>query len=75
LQLVKPKKIYSCLAIAELAGQENRNGKPIAVLFRNVSHECIEGKSGICLLLAMFIGGDWMVDLMIIYIKKTIAKA
>jgi hypothetical protein len=75
LQLVKPKRIYSCLAIVELVGQENRNGKPIAVLFRNVSHECIEGKSGICLLLAMFIGGDWMVDLMIIYIKKTIAKA
>jgi hypothetical protein len=44
------------------------------VLFCNVFYECIEGKSGIRLLLAMFIGDDWMVDLMIIYIEKTIAK-
>jgi hypothetical protein len=28
-----------------------------------------------CLLLAMWIGEDWMVNLMIIYIKKIIAKA
>jgi len=35
----------------------------------------MEGKLGICLLLAMFIGEDWMVNLMIIYIKKIIAKA
>jgi hypothetical protein len=41
----------------------------------NVFCKCIEGKSGICLLLAMFIGEDWMVNLMIIYIKKIIAKA
>ena len=46
-----------------------------AVLFRNVFYECIEGKLGICLLLAMYIGDDWMVDLMIIYIKKTVTKA
>jgi len=45
------------------------------VLFCNVFNECIEGKSGIFLLLAMFIGNDWMVDLMIIYIEKTIEKA
>ena len=32
-------------------------------------------KLGICLLLAMFTGDDWMVDLMIICIKKTNAKA
>jgi hypothetical protein len=41
----------------------------------NVSYKCIEGKLGMCLLLAMFIGEDWMVNLMIIYIKKIIAKA
>jgi hypothetical protein len=42
----------------------------------NVFYKCIEGKSGICLLLTMFIGEDSMVNLMIIYIKKTmIAKA
>jgi hypothetical protein len=41
----------------------------------NVFYKCIEGKLGICLLLAMFIGEDWMVNLMIIYIKKIIAKA
>jgi hypothetical protein len=27
-----------------------------------------------CLLLAMFIGEDWMINLMIIYIKKIIAN-
>jgi hypothetical protein len=41
----------------------------------NVLYKCIEGKLGICLLLAMCIGEDWMVNLMIIYIKKIIAKA
>jgi hypothetical protein len=41
----------------------------------NVLYKCIEGKSGTCLLLAMFIGEDWMVNLMIICIKKIIAKA
>jgi hypothetical protein len=30
--------------------------------------DCVKGKS-------MSIGDDWMVDLMIIYIEKTIAKA
>jgi hypothetical protein len=40
-----------------------------------VFYKCIEGQSGICLLLAMFIGEDWMVNLMIIYVKKIIAKA
>ena len=45
------------------------------VLFCNVFYKSIEGKSGICLLLAMSIGDDWMVDRMIIYTKKTIAKA
>ena len=41
----------------------------------NVFYKCIEGKLGICLLLAIFIGEDWMVYLMIIYIKKIIPKA
>jgi hypothetical protein len=41
----------------------------------NVFYKCIEGKLGICLLLAIFIGEDWMVNLMIIYIKNIIAKA
>jgi hypothetical protein len=41
----------------------------------NVFYKCIEGKLGIFLLLAMFIGEDWMVNLMIIYIKNIIAKA
>ena len=41
----------------------------------NVFYKCIGGKLGICLLLAMFIDEDWMVNLMIIYIKKIIAKA
>jgi hypothetical protein len=36
----------------------------------NVFYKCIEGKLGICLLFAMLIGEDWMVNLMIIYIKK-----
>jgi hypothetical protein len=40
----------------------------------NVFYKCIEGKLGICLLLAMFIGEDWLVNLMIIYNKKIIAK-
>jgi hypothetical protein len=38
-------------------------------------YKCIEGKLGICLLLTMFIGEDWMINLMIIYIKKIITKA
>jgi hypothetical protein len=51
-------------------------GKRQRFFSRNVSYECIEGKSGICLLLAiMFIGDDWLVDLTIIYIEKTIATA
>jgi hypothetical protein len=73
--LVKPKTNCSHLEIAEQAGQKNCNGIATTVLFRNVFHECIEGKTGICLLLAMFIGDDWMVNLMIICIEKTIAKA
>jgi hypothetical protein len=40
----------------------------------NGFYKCIEGKSGIYLLFAMFIGEDWMVNLMIIYIKKIIAN-
>jgi hypothetical protein len=42
---------------------------------RQCFYKCIEGKLGMCLLLAMFIGEDWMVNLMIIYIKNIIAKA
>ena len=60
---------------AKRASQKNRNEKLTAVLFCNVFYECIEGKLVICLLLAMFIGDDWMFVLMIIYIEKTIAKA
>jgi hypothetical protein len=41
----------------------------------NIFYKCIEGKLGICLLLAMFIGEYWVVNLMIIYNKKIIAKA
>jgi len=41
----------------------------------NVFYKCIEGKLGICLLLAMFIAEDWMINHVIIYIKKIIAKA
>jgi hypothetical protein len=63
LHLVKPKEI---LATAEQAGQKNCNGKTIAVLFLNDFYECVEGKSGIYLLLTMFIGDEWMVDLMIL---------
>jgi hypothetical protein len=40
----------------------------------NFFYKCIEGKLGMCLLLEKFIGEDWMVNLMIIYIKKIIAK-
>jgi hypothetical protein len=53
---------------------KNYNGKSTTVLFRNVNYECIEGKLGICLLLVMSTDEDWMVDMMIIYIEKTIAN-
>ena len=53
----------------------NRNEKTIAALFRNIFCECIEGKSCICLLSAMSVGDDQMINLMIIYIQKAIAKA
>jgi hypothetical protein len=43
--------------------------------FSQCFYKCIEGKSGIYLLLAMSIDDDWMVNLMIIYIEKTNAKA
>jgi hypothetical protein len=42
------------------------------VLFRNVFYECIKGHM---FTIGDVFGDDWMVDLMIIYIKKTIAKA
>ena len=75
-QLVEPKKFCSRLVTVEHAGQHNCNGKTImAVLVLNVFYKCIEGKSGIRLLLAMFISDYWMVNLMIIYIEKIIAKA
>ena len=45
------------------------------VILCNVYYECIEGKLGICLLLVISIDNDWMVNMMIIYIEKTIAKA
>ena len=74
-KLVKPKENCCCLAIVEQVGQKNRNGKTTMVFFPLCFYECIEGKSCICLVLAISIGDDWMVDLMIIYIEKTIAKA
>ena len=69
-QLVKPKRSCSCVAIAKQAGQKNCNGKTTTF-----STSALKGNLSICLLLAMFIGEDWMVDLIIIYIKKIIAKA
>ena len=45
------------------------------VFFFNVFYECVEGNSGIFLQSVMYIGDDWMVDLMIFYIEMTIAKA
>ena len=45
------------------------------ILFGNVFYKCIEEKSSLYLLLVMFIGDDWMVVLLIIYIEKIIAKA
>jgi hypothetical protein len=73
-QLVKPKTIYSHFATVEHAGQKHRNGKMTTVVLRNVFSECIEGKLGMCLLLPDSIGDDWMVELMIIYIEKTLPK-
>ena len=46
----------------------------IAVFFAMFSTSALKGKSGNCLLLALSIGDDWMVDLMMISIKKTFAK-
>ena len=43
--------------------------------FCNVYYKCIEGNLGICLLLVVSIDDVWMVDLMIIHIENTIAKA
>ena len=63
-------KICSHLAIAEHAGQKSLQWENNSVFCK-----CIEGKLGIGLLLRMFIGEDWMVNLMIICIKKIIAKA
>jgi hypothetical protein len=74
-QLEKPKnklQLFSDCIVGwskELQWGDN-NGS-----FQIVFYECIEGKSGICLLLGMSIGDDWMINLMIIYIEKTIAKA
>jgi hypothetical protein len=68
-KLVKPKKICSRLVTAEQAGQKNCNGKT-TMSFTSALKE----KLGMCLLLAMWIGEDWIVNLMIIYIKKIIAK-
>ena len=66
------KSFSDCIA---KASQKNRNGKLTTVFFNNVFYEYIEGKSGIYLLLVMSIGNDWMINLMIIFIEKTIAKA
>jgi hypothetical protein len=61
--------------IAEQVGQRPPMGKSTTVLFCNVYYKCIEGKLGICLLLVMSTDDDWMVDMIIIYIEKTITKA
>jgi hypothetical protein len=68
-QLVKAKIICSRLVTAEQAGQKNCKGK--TTMFCTSALK----ESWACLLLAMFIGENWMVNLMIIYIKKIIAKA
>ena len=52
------KQICNHLATTVQIGQKNRNGKTTSVIFCNVFYECIEGNSGICLPLAMFIGDD-----------------
>ena len=73
-QLVKTK-IYCCqLATAEHAGQNKPQWENNCDSFLQCFYKSIEGKSGICLLLAMSIDGAWMVNLMIIYIEKTIPK-
>jgi hypothetical protein len=50
-QLVKPKPICTRLVSAEQVVQKNRNKNLAAVLFRNVFYECIEGTSGILLMI------------------------
>jgi hypothetical protein len=57
------------------ASKKNGNGKTTTGFFRNVFYEFIKGKLSICLLLTMSIGNDWMIDMMIIFVGKTIAKA
>ena len=73
-QLVKTKKNLQSFSDYRADWSKNRNGKTTMVINCNVFYECIKGNLGIFLLLAMSIGNDWMVDLMIVYIKKTIAK-
>ena len=57
------------------ASKKNGNVKTTTCFFRDVFYEFIEGKSSIYLLLAMSIGNDWMIDMMITFVEKTIAKA
>jgi hypothetical protein len=77
--LLKPKTYCYHLATAEHANQNNHNGKTTAVLFCNVSTSALKECQAFAYcwrsLLTMSIDDAWMVNLMIIYIEKTVAKA
>jgi hypothetical protein len=73
--LLRPKKQLQLFSDCTVGWSKNCHGKSTTVLFCNLYKECIEGKLGICLLLVMSIDDDWIVDLVIIYIEMTIAKA
>jgi hypothetical protein len=62
--LVKPKKKLQSLSDCKAGWSKELHWEN-----DNVFYKCIKGKWGIFLLLAMFIGEDWMVNLMIIYIN------
>ena len=69
-QLVKPKKTCSRLATAEQAGQKNCNGKTTIFSTSALKESWASTYYWQC-----FLGEDWMVNMMIIYVKKIIAKA
>ena len=74
-QLVEPKNKMQSFSDCTVGSSKVLQWENDCGYFCNVFYECIEGKLAIYLLLAMSIGDDWVVDLMIIYIEKTIAKA
>jgi hypothetical protein len=69
-QLIKPKENLQSFSDCKAGWSKELQWEN-----KNVLYKCIEGNWGICLLLAMFTGENWMVNFMIIYIKKIIAKA